>query len=105
MFLPIAVIALVVGAAAAVFITAAVRINMPGNGQHTAGPYIPTTNPFRIGNTVLICEDPARPEMNWFGTVLSTNRGMLTVRDTSAPYSTVDLEKMYAFPAGTNLGW
>jgi hypothetical protein len=98
-------IGVVVIGVAAILTIAGVRMSRPGNGHHTAGAYIPTGNPFRIGNTVLICEDPARPEMNWYGTVLSTTRGFLTVRDTSSPFHTIDLEKEYVFPASSNLGW
>jgi hypothetical protein len=105
MLIPAAVITLLVVAAAAVF-ALALRGMRNGHGTHIAGmPYIPTTNPFRIGSTILVCEDPARPEMNWYGTLLSTRGGVVTVRDSSAPFHTVDLEREYVWPADTNLGW
>lgn len=103
MLWPILVIAVIAAGGATITLRALHGLTTNGTGSHRIG--VAPGNPFRVGSTILICEDPSRPDMNWYGTVLATRGGMLTVRDISSPYSTVDLEKMYAFPMNTNLGW
>lgn len=84
----------IVWAGAAFILLSAARKHR--TSSHT-GQYMPAGNPWRIGSTVLIAEDLTRPEENWFGTVLSTNRDMVTIRDNTPPYHAVETEKQYVY--------
>jgi hypothetical protein len=97
--LPIIAVPLVLLAATVWFISVGIK----SGKTDPVGPYVPTSNPYRVGAAVLVCEDLQRPDMNWNGLVLRTSGDTMTVRDFAYPYATVDLEKMYVFPNGSVL--
>jgi hypothetical protein len=94
---------LLIGCAGALTI-GAISINMARKAaKQPTSRHMPLTNPYRIGAYVLITEDIQRPDMSFYGTVLSMAGGMCTVREAAAPYAPVTVPREYVYPGATIL--
>jgi hypothetical protein len=94
---------LIIGCAGALII-GAISISMARKAAKAPnGRHMPLTNPYRIGAYVLITEDLQRPDMAFYGTVMSMAGGMCTVREAAAPYASVTIPREYVYPGGTIL--
>jgi hypothetical protein len=94
---------LIIGCAGALIIGALTIRATHKASKAPTGRHMPLTNPYRIGAYVLITEDIQRPDMSFYGTVLSMAGGMCTVREAAAPYAPVTVPREYVYPGATIL--
>jgi hypothetical protein len=94
---------LIIGCAGALIIAAITMNAARKAAKQPNGRHMPLTNPYRIGAYVLITEDLQRPDMSFYGTVLSMAGGMCTVREAAAPYAPVTVPREYVYPGATIL--